>query len=298
MHLLFGVFLLLLTDSASAETLLQRCLGIVPGREPTGILGPTAATMSSCKRLPGWDLYEQAGQRFQAGDHAGAAAILQQSAKAGNPVAQSRLALMYSKGDGVPVDASAASRWLKAAADQGEPAAQDLLGTIYEYGGTPRYASYGVSDDWDLAAKYWQASASQGWVNGQFSLGRAYQYGIGVPLSLEEALIWYDKAAAKGHAQAKFFAKYIRDNHGFDGTSRDDDERALLGPLMGRTMPFVPPRGTVFHHLSERLAFVKKEFAVQERSKAEANYNIRTRQYRECKDAGRDNCILPGPPPK
>jgi TPR repeat protein len=279
---------------ASAQTLLQRCLGIVPGREPAHKIGPSPATMSYCQQIPGWSLYEQAGQRFQSGDHAGAARLALQAAEAGNPVAQYRLAGLYGHGDGMPRNSAAALRWLKAAASQNEPLAENDLGQIYEYG----RSKYDVDDDWDLAAKMWLASASQGWSLGEFAMGRAYQYGIGVPLDLNKAINWYDKAAAQGHGQAVYFAKYLRDNHGFDGSSRDDDERAILGPLPGRTMPFSPPAGVEFHHLAERLAFVKREYVDQENAKAAANYTMRARRYKECRDAGGDSCLPPGPPPR
>ncbi len=286
------------TTVAPAQTMLQRCLGIVPGQEPRGPVGPSPATMTYCQQLPGWSLYDQAGQRYQAGDHVGAARLALQAAEAGNPLAQLRMAMLYPKGDGVPVDASAALRWMKAAAAQGEPMAQDLLGTIYEYGRSAGHGFYPITDDWDMAAKLWQASASQGFMKGEFSLGRAYQYGIGVPLDHERAIFWYEKAAAQGHSQATYFAKYLRDNHGMDGSSRDDEERAMLGALMGRTVPFIAPFGTTFHHLSERLAFVKQEYVNQENGKATAMYNSRVRAYKDCKAAGRDNCILPGLPPR
>ena len=188
----------------------------------------------------------------------------------------------------MPRNSAEALRWLKAAAAQNEPAAENDLGQIYEYG-RPKY---NVDDNWDLAARYWEASASQGWSLGEFALGRAYQYGIGVPLNLQEAIRWYDKAAAQGHGQASYFAKYLRDNHGFDGSSRDDDERAMLGPLIGRTMPFAPPAGTIFHHLSERLAFVKREYVAQEDGKARAAYQMRAMKYKQCRDSGGDGCIL------
>ena len=61
-------------------------------------MGP--ATEQYCKQLPGADLYNQAGARFKAGDHAGAAKILTSAAQAGNAPAQLRLAMMYEKGDG------------------------------------------------------------------------------------------------------------------------------------------------------------------------------------------------------
>src|ERR1700730_2140868 len=150
---------------AGAQSTLQKCLGIVPGREPAGILKPSVATMSYCRELPGWNLYEQAGQRFQAGDHRGAAQILEQSAQAGNPIAQLRLAMLYEAGERVPRDLRSAFSWDRAAAQHGEPGAQFELGTYYEYGNGV------VADNWDEAAKWYRASAEQGWVKGEAGLG-------------------------------------------------------------------------------------------------------------------------------
>jgi len=116
---LFLAFVAADSKVISAQTLLQRCLGVSPGREPVRPVGPSPATMSYCQQLPGWSLYEQAGQRFQAGDHGGAARLAMQAAQAGNPVAQSRLATLFAKGDGVPVNAAAALHWMKVAASEG-----------------------------------------------------------------------------------------------------------------------------------------------------------------------------------
>jgi hypothetical protein len=79
----------------------------------------------------------------------------------------------------------------------------------------------------------------------------------GVPLSLQDALTWYDKAAARGNGQVAYFAKYIRDNHGLDGTQRDDEEQAIMGPMVKRMFPRQPPAGVVFHSKAERLAYVR-----------------------------------------
>jgi hypothetical protein len=298
-HALNVMVLTALAGALPAQTLLQRCIGVVPGQEPRHQLGPSPATMQYCRQLPGFNLYDQAGQRFQAGDHAGAARLLQQAAEAGNALAQLRLEMMIAAGDGVPRNAATAMRWLKAAAEQGEPAAEDILGTAYEYSSTKGYASLGVPDDWDMAAKWWQASSAQGWMNGEFSMGRAYQYGIGVPVDPAKAVFWYDKAAAQGHSQAAYFSKYLRQNNGFDGSSRDDQERAILGPLLKRTMPFTPPIGITFHHLSERLAFVKGEYNQQELARAKATWNMQKQRYDDCMHNHGDNCMPPvGPRPQ
>src|ERR1700722_764089 len=101
---------------------LQRCLGSRWGAERMDH-GP--GTQPSCKELPGADLYDKAGVRYQSGDHAGAGRLAEQAAEAGNPLAQLRLAMMYDKGDGVARSDRAALKWFTRAAKQGEPAAQD-----------------------------------------------------------------------------------------------------------------------------------------------------------------------------
>ena len=81
-----------------ASVTLQRCLGIVPGSER---MQPSPATRQYCEQLPGASIYDQAGARFKAGDHAAAAQIVTRAAEMGNALAQLRLALMYDQGDGV-----------------------------------------------------------------------------------------------------------------------------------------------------------------------------------------------------
>ena len=90
--------------SVSPNSTLLHCIGTAPGQPPPQKIGPSPATMNYCRQLPGWDLYEEAGQHFKSGDHAGAAKIVISSAKAGNPIAQLRLAMLYEAGDGVPRD--------------------------------------------------------------------------------------------------------------------------------------------------------------------------------------------------
>ena len=255
---------------ADAQGILARCLGLVPGQPPPRKVGPSPATMTFCRQLPAWDVYEQAGERFKAGDHAGAARLLGSAAKAGNPVAQVRLAMMY---------------------EAGEPMAQSELGGYFEAGD-------GVAEDWVQAAQWYQKSAAQGWVKGEFSLARAYQYGIGVPLNLKTAIGWYERAAAQGHSQAAYFAKYLRDNHGLDGSSRNQQEQAMLGLLIGRTINTPPPIGTTFRNSGERLACLRAVAQDEARTKARLAWETKKREYEDCRSARRDNCYEPGPAPR
>ena len=285
------VILIASAGHAAAQTTLQRCLGIVPGQEPTGVIQPSPATMQYCHQIPGWNLYDQAGQKFQAGDHAGAAQLLTKAANAGNPVAELRLAMMYEKADGVPHDLNRAFAYYKAAAESGEPASQDELASYYEYGDGV------VQDNWDESAKWLRASAEQGWIKGEQGLGRAYEYGIGVPLDLNQAIAWYDKAAAKGDGQAAYFAQYLRDNHGVDASSRDADEQAMLGPLIKRYVLTAPPVGMVFHSKEERLAYVRGQAINEGRQKQLMEYNMQKRDYDDCKRGGGSDCRPPVTPP-
>jgi cell division septation protein DedD len=55
---------------------------------------------------------------------------------------------------------------------------------------------------YELAVKEWRTSAVAGDADAQFNLGQAYKLGRGVKTDLDEALVWYRKAAAQGHLQA------------------------------------------------------------------------------------------------
>jgi hypothetical protein len=265
-----------------ASGTLQKCLGIDSG---SGRMTPGPATQSACRQLPGADLYNQAGARFQAGDHAGAAQIVTKAAEAGNAVAQLRLALMYDQGDGVPRSAASAFRWYSRAAALGEPESQNQIGLFYELG-------EGVPEDWDLAAKLYATSAQQGWQKGQFSFGRAFQFGIGVPQNRQQAIAWYQKAAAQGNAKADYWAKWLRDptnNIGF----RDDTEHDIVigGKLrFGASIIGADPAGITFHNSARRVLWIYGLRNAVDRDEAEVFSNIRKREYEDCRRAGRDNC--------
>ena len=238
--------------AVSEPNALQRCLGVASGQPWPKKTGPRPETLQYCQQLPGWALYEQAHQSFESGSHAEAAQRLLSAARAGNGLAAARFAIMYDRGDGVPVDKREAFHWYALAAQAGDPGAAGEVGSFYEAGAA------GVPEDWIEAAKWYQQGAQLGWHKAQQSLGRAYQYGIGVPLDLSAAVDWYRRAAAAGNSQARYFAQYLQDNHGLDGSSMSEDEAALYGPslrTLGHTI--MPPSGTVFHNKSERFNYIR-----------------------------------------
>ena len=265
-----------------ASGLLQKCLGISPGADHMA-RGPE--TRQFCEQLPVADLFDQAGERFQAGDHAGAAQILLKAAEAGNAVAQLRLALMYDQGDGVRQSSKSAYEWYERAAAQGEPESLNQMGAAYELG-------QGFDENWDLAAQFYQASAEQGWVKGQFAFARAYQFGIGVPQDRRQAIAWYQKAEANGDPNGAYWVRWLSDptnNIGF----RDDIERDIVmaGKLrFSGVLSGGDPTGITFHSSAQRALFLEGQRERVDKDEADTFRKIHQAEYEACRRAGRDNC--------
>jgi hypothetical protein len=288
---IFGLALLVLplfgeppaSGVVMASGLLQKCLGITPGADKMA-RGP--ATEPYCKQLPGASLFDQAGTRFQAGDHAGAARIVSQAAEAGNAVAQLRLALMYDQGDGVARSSKSALAWYARAAAQGEPESQNQVGLFYELG-------EGVPENWDLSARLIQASAQQGWMKGQFSLGRAYQFGIGVPQNRQLAMEWFAKAGAQGNAKGDYWAKWLRDPTNNIGFRDEIEHQIVIGSKLrfGSTLLGGDPNGVTFHNSAQRALWLMGQRNRLDTQEAEVFKDIRRREYDDCMRAGRDNCV-------
>jgi cell division septation protein DedD len=57
--------------------------------------------------------------------------------------------------------------------------------------------------DYKGAVDRWRSPAMKGDADAQFNLGQAYKLGRGVPADMNQAELWYGKAAAQGHEQAE-----------------------------------------------------------------------------------------------
>jgi TPR repeat protein len=294
-----AIFFLALTLSAFPHTTpaqnvvmatgaLQKCLGIVPNSGKMARSNPS--TDPNCLQLPGAAIYNQAGVKFQAGDHAGAAQILMAAAKAGNPLAQLRLAIMYEGADGVPHDKKSALMWYNAAAAQGEPASQMELGGYYE-------AADLVPENWDLAAKLYQASAVQGWMKGQFAFGRAYQFGIGVPQNRQQAIAWFQKAAANGNGAGGYWAQWLISPTNNIGFRNDAEHNAVIGTKLRFALLGGDPSGVLFHNSGQRNAWLAGQTRQLNVSEAQAFWNMNKSQYDSCTRSGAGGCVSPGPKP-
>lgn len=131
--------------------------------------------------------------------------VLLEDAKAGDPVAQNGLGVMYYTGEAISKspsgqvlnnDPELAAGWFFRAAEQGYADAQFNLGLMYANG-------EGVEKDMVQAVELFKKAAEQGHVDAQNNLGAMYFTGEGVDRDEKKAVEWFKKAAAKGNVEAQ-----------------------------------------------------------------------------------------------
>lgn len=136
------------------------------------------------------------GEKFEA---------LLEDARAGDPVAQNSLGVMYYTGEAVSTtvtgqvldnDPELAAGWFYRSAEQGYADAQFNLGLMYANG-------EGVEQDMHEAVELFKKAAEQGHVDAQNNLGALYFMGEGVERDEDKAIAWFEKAAAQGNEEAK-----------------------------------------------------------------------------------------------
>jgi hypothetical protein len=66
----------------------------------------------------------------------------------------------------------------------------------------------GVAQSYEEAVRWWRLAAAQGVAEALYKLGGCYEDSLG-PEDLDEALRFYKRAAAKGHAAAAVDAKEL-----------------------------------------------------------------------------------------
>ena len=118
--------------------------------------------LSSASAAPS---FEDGVVAYKRGDYASALSVFRPLAEQGTARAQTILGLMYSYGEGVPVDMAAAARWYRLAAEQNYSVAQYNLGMLYLHG-------RGVERDQHEAAKWLEAAARGGHFRAKSELAR------------------------------------------------------------------------------------------------------------------------------
>jgi TPR repeat protein len=223
-----------------------------PGGYPE--LPPYTPPVGSLAGASGARLWELAQQRYQANDHRGAAVLTRQAAMAGSPIATYEMGYMYETGDGVPLRLDAAVEWYKRGAAKGSRECEDALGAYYEQGGA------GHPEDFGAALRYYREASAAGDANATYDVARIYEYGLGVPLDLRAAALWYDTAAHQGHPKAADRARNLLGLYlTFDDTFAGDRERDLYTD----EGPWLAPAGHVFHSYAERMQYLQTHHGVK-----------------------------------
>ncbi|KAI9291183.1 HCP-like protein, partial [Neoconidiobolus thromboides FSU 785] len=113
--------------------------------------------------------------------------------------AQYKLGYCYEYGEyNLQVDPMLSIDYYRRAAQGGHPEAQVALSGWYLTGAP------GVLDQSDELAFQWCSKASsQGFPKAEYAMGQYYEMGVGVEISLQNALGWYKKAASNGFEKAK-----------------------------------------------------------------------------------------------
>ncbi len=140
---------------------------------------------------------------YYRGDYQQAYNLLKPLADADNARAKFRLAIMYSRGRGVPKSNALARELsrqafpaISTAANSGEAWAQADMGSIYEDGLI-------VPADLAAAAQWYRRAAEQGYPGAQTNLGVLYANGEGVIQDRSEAVAWLQRAASQGDKIAR-----------------------------------------------------------------------------------------------
>ena len=157
-------------------------------------------------------LFEEGCKFYDQKDTVNAFKSFQKASELGDSQAQTSLAIMYEKGEGVPQDYSQALYWYKKAAEQGDSYAQNNLAIMYEN-------ERGVSQDYSKAIYWYQKAADQGNVYAQNNLAYMYENGRGIPQDYSKAIYWYQKAAEQGFPQAQINLAMMYENE--RGVPRD-----------------------------------------------------------------------------
>ena len=182
------------TSSAAMDEVTK--LGEIPAILSEGLTPEEKAELKEQILPPGVGDIQTAEEKFKA---------LLEDAKAGDPVAQNGLGVMYYTGEAISKspsgqvlnnDPELAAGWFFRAAEQGYADAQFNLGLMYANG-------EGVEKDMAQAVELFKKAAEQGHVDAQNNLGAMYFTGEGVDRDEKKAIEWFEKAAAQGNIDAK-----------------------------------------------------------------------------------------------
>ena len=115
---------------------------------------------------------------------------------------QYKLAIVYSRGNGVSRDLLLGKEWMEKSAVQGYALAQHELVMMY-------YREKGLSWDFPLAREWIEKAAVQGYAPAQYTLAMMYYREKGLGWDFPLAREWIEKAAVQGYAPAQYMLAII-----------------------------------------------------------------------------------------
>lgn len=159
--------------------------------------------------------------------------LLSKYSKGNNPEALNGLGIMYLYGLGIKQDFEFANKYFEKANVLGDKVAKINLGELYRQKNdlntskywyeraivdNPSKAHEGLSKiyldqkNYEKAFFHAKEAAQLGNTESEYNLGVFYENGIYIKKNLNEARVWYLKAAEKGHLDAKHNLKNLKNN--------------------------------------------------------------------------------------
>tara|TARA_R110002073_G_scaffold279026_1_gene443135 strand:- start:422914 stop:425649 length:2736 start_codon:yes stop_codon:yes gene_type:complete len=122
--------------------------------------------------------------------------LVKKAADKDHPIAKSNLAIWYQNGFGVEKNCDEALKLLKEGLAINFDRSINALGKLYFNG------CGDITQNYEKALQYYKIAAKQNNLLSQNSIGYMYHFGKGVPVDLDEALVWYTRAADGDHIAA------------------------------------------------------------------------------------------------
>jgi len=191
---------------------------------------------------------------------------LEEKARAGDPEAQTLLALAYYSGSLLKVDDDEAMRLLHQAADRGYMAAEESLGMFAEAGVGREQRQPAFAD----ALAWYHKAAQQGSMDAATDIALLYANGKGVPRDPAQAVVWFRKAADGGDGSAQYNLALMYERG--EGVPQDYKEavrwltaaadQGLVPPLLALAELFLqPPNSSMTADTSKAIQYYEQAAA-------------------------------------
>ena len=160
-----------------------------------------------------------------------AAQLYRRAADLGYVQAMYKLGMVYETGIGVKLDMKEAVKYYRMAANRGCADAQLSYGRLFHEGSSV------TQQDYAEGARLYKLAADQGLTSAEFNLGLGYVNGQGVAEDYAEASRWFERAAAKGDAQAAVALEKVGNLRAYCEALRAND--AEMNAEMSRLLAMV-----------------------------------------------------------